>query len=57
MDLEARALNNQLVTGLAEGLAYVLARLNALLLFSSVVIALGSVVLVPVAALLRGLRR
>ncbi|MDP3047563.1 MAG: hypothetical protein Q8O07_08810 [Chloroflexota bacterium] len=46
-----------LLNGIAAGLAGLLQGLNTLLLFSAVVIGLGSIVLVPVATLLQQLRR
>lgn len=49
-------LGSDLVNGLAAGLAGLLQRLNALLLFSGVVIGLGTLFLVPMGALLRQLR-
>jgi hypothetical protein len=46
-----------LLNSVAAGLAGLLQGLNTLLLFSAVVIGLGSIVLVPVATLLQQLRR
>lgn len=49
--------HNEFFNATAAGLAALLAGLNRLLLFSSVVIGLGAAVLVPVATILHGLRR
>ncbi|MDO9066193.1 MAG: hypothetical protein Q7U96_03820, partial [Chloroflexota bacterium] len=49
--------NSGLLNGIAAGLMGLLQGLNTLLLFSAVVIGLGSIVLVPVATLLQQLRR
>ncbi len=48
---------SDLLNGLASWLAGVLQSLNALLIFSGVIIGLGALILVPVAALLRQVRR